>query len=113
MTTYNQRGRAQLKRLCEALDLEREASSFVQLQKFLFAPWGDRQIPRTPPFPSWVGDDHSPYEYSIAFGTAGVELRLLLESQADKPTLRANQQAGLRLNNRLAKKFGIDLTRFD
>jgi DMATS type aromatic prenyltransferase len=75
--------------------------------------WAEQPVPRLPPRASRIGDDHSPFEYSLAFEPAGVDLRLLLEAQGNPPSAAGNLQAALELNNRLAQRFGADLTRFD
>jgi hypothetical protein len=73
--------------------------------------WGDTQVTDRAPYPSMVGDDHSPFEYSLAFGGFSVELRLLLEAQAAAPDLIANRDAAVAFNDRL-RPLGVDLDRF-
>jgi DMATS type aromatic prenyltransferase len=65
------------------------------------------------PYPSSIGDDHSPYEYSVAYGAKGVELRLLFEAQAAKPSLASNHAEALRVNERLRTQWGASLSRFE
>jgi hypothetical protein len=65
--------------------------------------------------PYWksdVTDDGSPFEISVAFGGRGPELRLLAESQSEPLTPESGWRAGLALNERLARDFGADLSRF-
>jgi DMATS type aromatic prenyltransferase len=79
----------------------------------MFMDWGSLTIPSTPPYPSRIGDDHSPFEYSVAFAPHGPELRLLFEAQASTPTDLANQRAAVALNRRLAARSGVHMKRFD
>jgi hypothetical protein len=60
-----------------------------------------------------VTDDGSPFEMSIAFGGKGPELRLLAECQEKPLNAASGWQSGLSLNDRLQRKFGADLSRFD
>jgi DMATS type aromatic prenyltransferase len=68
------------------------------LAKKMLAPWGDSPIPAKPAWRSDIGDDHSPFEYSVAFAKVP-ELRLLVEGQGDD--LRA---AGLRVEETLGQE---------
>jgi DMATS type aromatic prenyltransferase len=76
-------------------------------------PWSTREIPARAPYPSLIGDDHSPYEYSVAYGSKGAELRLLFEAQAEQPNLASNHAEALRLNERLRTQLGVSLSRFE
>ena len=113
MASYHRIAAWQLQALCRGLGQEDAFADYLQLQRFLMDPWGARPVPERPPYPSNIGDDHSPYEFSIAFGDRGAELRLLLEAQADRPSLVANQRAGLLLTRRLADRYGASLRRFE
>ena len=112
---HNDLAGVQLRSLCDALALQDSYPEYLLLQRFLFGAWGERARPtiRSVPYPSLIGDDHSPYEYSVAFTKREVELRLLLEAQAARPTLLANHRAALELNGRLAEVFPINLSRFN
>jgi DMATS type aromatic prenyltransferase len=77
--------------------------------------WGDRSL-LAPPFPSHIGDDHSPFEFSLAFASnRAPELRLLVEAQAegDGASLADTRDAALRLNDSLAQRFNLPLDRFE
>jgi DMATS type aromatic prenyltransferase len=65
------------------------------LARRMMAPWGDGAIPARPTWRSDIGDDHSPFEFSVAFGEPP-ELRLLVEGQGE--SLR---EAGLALHRTL------------
>lgn len=111
--TYDEISAWQLGSLCTALGLQATAKENLELQRMLFEPWGQEQVPASPAHASSIGDDHSPYEYSLAFSKQGVELRILFEAQAKEPTPRALQAAALKTNQRLEQHFGLDLTRFN
>ena len=112
VTTYQHISRRQLQELCHALGLANRVTEYSEVQAFLMENWGDREVPRLAPYPSRIGDDHSPYEYSIQFSRDSVELRLLLEAQAGVPGIYENQQAALTLNAKIAQKYGADVSRF-
>ncbi|MEO8906325.1 MAG: tryptophan dimethylallyltransferase family protein [Polyangiaceae bacterium] len=111
MTTYAQVSALQLQYLCSALGLSARVREYLTVQAALMEPWGSRPLPALAPYPSQIGDDHSPYEYSVQFSRQAVELRLLVEAQATVPNLRNNQLAAQALSARLRSKFGVDATR--
>jgi DMATS type aromatic prenyltransferase len=113
VTTYSQVSCSQLYDLCQALGMGESAREYIRAQSLLMEPWCEREVPPLAPYPSRIGDDHSPYEYSVQFAKRSVELRLLLEAQAAAPSLHANQVAALALNRRLAQRYALDLSRFD
>jgi DMATS type aromatic prenyltransferase len=75
----------------------------------MLMPWGESIVPERPAWPSDIGDDHSPFEYSVAFGTQP-DLRFLVEGQGSdvrRACLRLHEQFGeqgadLRRTSRLA-----------
>jgi DMATS type aromatic prenyltransferase len=77
----------------------------------MFKGWGELEVPQQARFPSAIGDDHSPFEFSVAFGPKDVELRLLLEAQGEPPSLLANRDAALAFNRRLTP-MGVSFDRF-
>ena len=112
MTTYTQISSKQLGALCDAIGVGESAHNYLEAQALLLEPWREREVPHLAPYPSRIGDDHSPYEYSVQFSKNSVELRLLLEAQAAAPSLYGNQVAALALNRKLAHRYGVDLSRF-
>ncbi|RYE82395.1 MAG: hypothetical protein EOO75_20775, partial [Myxococcales bacterium] len=102
-----------MRSLCHALDLDSEARRGTELLADLFAPWGATRVPPQPAYATFVSDDHSPYELSVALSSQGPELRLLFEAQAPSPSLHANHEAALALTDRLAAHHGADLARFE
>lgn len=112
MATYQDIARSQLRGLTQALGLSRDADRHEDVRARLFGGWGDAEVPSKPSYLSAIGDDHSPFEYSIALGADTSELRLLFEAQGRDPSLGANRSAALSFNERLAP-YGASLSRFD
>jgi hypothetical protein len=110
--TYRDRAESELFRLCAALGYEGEFDTFNGVQREMLGKWADTAVPATAPYLSEVGDDHSPYEFSLQFEPGGVELRLLVEAQGDTPSAESNRVAALDLNRRLVERFDVDLGRF-
>lgn len=113
MPTYEEVSRAQLLALSTAIGQSHASTGYVNLQTSLLRPWSARKIPSAVPYPSLIGDDHSPYEYSVAYGAKGIELRLLFEAQATDPSLARNHEEALRVNERLRTQWGASLARFE
>jgi DMATS type aromatic prenyltransferase len=78
----------------------------------LLAPWGDQVPQDAPTWSSQVGDDHTPYEFSAAFGDR-TELRLLVEPLGDPPSLESNRDRALGVLADLAKDHPISMERLD
>jgi DMATS type aromatic prenyltransferase len=77
------------------------------------SPWGAAPVPSTPTWPSDIGDDHSPYEFSIAFApNESPAVRFLVEAQGAEPTFAHTRDAALALTRRLVAQ-GVDLARFE
>jgi hypothetical protein len=109
--TYHEIARNRLDRLWSALYGEPcPASAYARLDAMVL-PWGLSAIPIRPLWPSDIGDDHSPYEFSIAFEPSKPPaLRFLCEAQGSSATLRHTRDAAVDLTRRLA---GVDLSRFE
>ncbi len=73
----------------------------------MILPWGARALSTAPMWPSDIGNDNSPFEFSVVLAPAA-EIRLVVEAQATVPGFRATRDACLRLNAALAE-FGADL----
>jgi DMATS type aromatic prenyltransferase len=110
--SYAARAESELFRLCASLGYEDQFESYRDIQREMLGEWGDQAIPERVPYASEIGDDHSPYEFSLQFEPGGVELRLLVEAQGKKPSALANRDAALVLNRRLQDRFSLDMTRF-
>jgi len=72
--------------------------------------WGDRSVDG-PRFKSDITDDSSPYEFSFGLDDQGFELRVLVEAQGSEGTPLAQWNAGWRLNEQLAQRYKLSLTR--
>jgi DMATS type aromatic prenyltransferase len=72
----------------------------------MLLPWGAQPLSTAPVWPSDIGADNSPFEFSVALAPA-VDIRLVVEAQATVPGFRATRDACLRLNTSLAE-FGAD-----
>lgn len=112
MPSYSEVSQYLLDRLCTGLGLDSQLAEFQATQEFLLQSWAGAAIPAHPPYASLIGDDHSPFEYSVAFAAERPELRLLFEVQATSPNALANQQAALSFNEQLAAHYGASMTRF-
>lgn len=65
-------------------------------------------------WPSFISDDHTPYELSVLLGAEGGQVRLMAEPlPASGPvTLASTISAGRELASLLARDFAVDLSRF-
>lgn len=109
--SFLQFGNARLANLWRALREESCPAEVHERFSMMLAPWGNRLIPRRPGWRSDIGDDHSPFEFSVVFARdTPPQLRLLVEAQGDTPTYAATLQASLRLTEQLERR-GADLSR--
>lgn len=111
--SYIEFGARRLAGLCDALGFEaRRAAESNELFALMLSPWGTRPMGQAPRFASDIGDDHTPFEFSVAFGGGEPELRILFEPQGAGPTVADQQRAGLELARQLGGDFGVHLDRF-
>jgi len=75
-------------------------------------PWGARPLSRTSIWPSDIGSDHSPFEFSVALTPDVPEIRMVVEAQGKASTFRATRAACLKLNESLATE-GADTRSMD
>ncbi|HLK38986.1 MAG TPA: tryptophan dimethylallyltransferase family protein [Polyangiaceae bacterium] len=101
-------GSDRLRALCQSIGFDPRAP--VALFERMVSPWGYRPRSMPPGWPSEVGDDHTPFEFSLAVG-ATPELRVMVEPLADVPSLRSNASAALGLLDSLSQDFDVDLGR--
>lgn len=109
--SFSSYGAARLRPLATAMGFAGREEEVTQFLQSLIAPWGERLIGSSLGWPSDIGEDHTPYEFSLALGGGEPELRLLLEAQGQAPTLSSFWEAGRALNEVLARDFGADLSR--
>lgn len=110
--TYVSVGKEQCRRLCQAARYqgeERVVSFFEQM----LSGWGERSIPERVSWPSDIGQDHTPFEFSLALGGKRSELRLLWEAQGQENTVLSQQEAALSLTARLAREYSLELGQFE
>ncbi|HEX2689337.1 MAG TPA: tryptophan dimethylallyltransferase family protein [Kofleriaceae bacterium] len=108
--TLRSLGRRQIGRLCNALGIPEQTDRTLETFEILSSTWGDRGIDR-PKFTSDITDDCSPYEFSVALDGQVPELRVLAEAQGMRGTSLEQWNAGWRLSEQLAQRFGISLAR--
>ena len=113
MPTYSRIGAHLLGKLCAGLELEDQFTEYASTQAAMFGDWAETEVTERPPYLSQIGDDHSPFEYSVAFSGDRCELRLLWEVQGESPSALSNQQAALAFNAVLAARYGASLQRFE
>lgn len=95
-----------------AVDGQRREHLFHVLDNCLSS-WGRSAIGSHPLVLSDITDDHTPFEFSVAFRGAGaIDVRLLLEAQPVTPRIRSRWEAGHQLTESLAKTYGFSLDRF-
>ncbi|MFD7655520.1 tryptophan dimethylallyltransferase family protein [Actinosynnema sp. NPDC059797] len=77
-------------------------------------PGGLRPVSTSPAWPSDVADDHTPVEFSTAFGPDEPPVvRMIVETSAVRPSRRANTAAALAALDRMRRRGDVDTTRFD
>jgi DMATS type aromatic prenyltransferase len=103
-------GAAQLQRLVNAVGLGHRAAAIDELFNNLIAPYCRRPIAAGPASRSDIADDHTPYEFSIAFGDTP-HLRVLFEAQG-RGDLMSNRDEARALNERIARAYGLSLARY-
>ncbi len=102
-----------LDRLCEGLGCSHFRDPAAGILNEMSVGWRALPARTTPYWPSDITDDGTPVEFSVAMSDAGTELRLLVEAQQFPVSLESNWRAGLALNQRLAGKYAVDLSRFE
>ncbi len=100
-------GHSQLDALSEAVFGDRASADMHRVFDELV---GEARLPDG--FPSYVTDDHTPFEFSIVVsGTKRPELRVLAEPWSDDATLSGTASAGERVKELIASRPGVDLER--
>jgi pyrroloquinoline quinone (PQQ) biosynthesis protein C len=110
--TLYELGASRLGALCRATGLESEVTAISTLFRRLLAPWGDAPIEDRPTWPSPIGDDHSPFEFSLSLNP-DPEVRVLFEPLGNPPGLVSNRRSALQLLESLAPDFALDLDRLE
>lgn len=104
-------GEQTLARFCAALGHEDRAATFSALFRELGELCGARAV-EEPPRWSGIGDDCSPYEFSIDVRRDGTEPRLLVEAHDEPASPLSYWNAGMRLNQWLVDHHAAHLDTF-
>lgn len=107
--TYATEGKERCRRLCQAMGYQGE-EKVVSFFEQMLSGWGERSIPGKVTWLSDIGDDHTPFEFSLALGGKRPELRLLWEVQGSEDTLVAQQKAAREFTAHLASEYPLDLS---
>src|SRR4051794_25438111 len=96
----------QLVRICSAVGLTDGDGLFQQGVGDFLGPAGQRSLLAGPASASFISDDHSPVEFSLAFPSGNApRLRVLVEPGSTEPSLEQGGLAGLDALNRLAAQW--------
>jgi len=113
VATYGTTAALQIRDLCECLGLQRHTADVQALFARLTRSWADHPIDRGPLWSSDLTDDHTPYEFSVAFRQDRAELRMLVEAQTPGGSAHDQWRAALRLQGELASSLAVNRERFD
>lgn len=97
--------------LCGSLGAHARVAEILEDMRVVLGPHSDRDITDGPWFNSDVCDDHTPFEFSISIDGRGAELRVLMETAGDQPTLASLQHAALSTTDRLAARLRLPTDR--
>ncbi|MEV7611812.1 tryptophan dimethylallyltransferase family protein [Streptomyces sp. NPDC089799] len=114
-TTLGDHAARQALRLCEAAGLSgADSAEYARTLLAVLGPAAGRSLHLPPPEPSFLSDDHTPVEFSLAFVPgADPTLRVLLEPGFGAGSLAANGRAGLASVRALARRHGFGTRRLD
>lgn len=105
----------QLTRLCEVAELDAaDAETYAGVLTDSLGPVAHRPLALPPPSRSFLSDDHTPVEFSLAFlpGSAPV-LRVLVEPGCGADDLAENGRTGLRVIREMAERWRFDTDHLD
>ncbi|MGW0827659.1 tryptophan dimethylallyltransferase family protein [Streptomyces sp. NPDC002845] len=105
----------QLVRLCDVAGLDpADAETYARLMIESLGPVAERPLDRPPPSHSFLSDDHTPVEFSLAFlPDAAPTLRVLLEPGCGARDLRRNGRTGLRFIREMARRWNFAAGQLD
>lgn len=113
MSTYASVAAAQIGDLCDSLGLGSHTADVRALFGRVTRGWSHHPIDRGPLWASDLTDDHTPYEFSIAYRDDRPELRLLVEAQTPGGSVLDQWRAGMALQAELASELGASRDRLD
>jgi DMATS type aromatic prenyltransferase len=104
----------QLSALLHSAGITENVPGAVELLADALGPGGLRSISDSPAWPSDVADDHTPVEFSAAFGQDEAPVvRMIVEPSATRPSREANTAAALASLDRVRRRGNVDTARFD
>ncbi|MEU9859539.1 tryptophan dimethylallyltransferase family protein [Streptomyces sp. NPDC047971] len=105
----------QVLRLCEAAGLNgADSAEYARTLLLALGPVAERPLALPAPDDSFLSDDHTPVEYSLAFvPDEDPTLRVLLEPGCGADGLAENGRTGLRVVREMARRWGFDTKRLD
>ncbi len=85
--------------------------SAIDAARVLSRGWEQRASTAPPAWASDITDDHTPFEFSVAFGAGSDSARLLTEPRPHlDPTLQASWALASEMHGQLTRQWGADLT---
>lgn len=104
----------QLQILLRAVGLAEATERGTALLAEALGPGSRQPLSSAPHWPSFVADDHTPVEFSVALAhREPPAIRMIVEPLAEQPGLRANLAAALDVLDGLARRHRLDLRRLD
>lgn len=106
---------SQLVRLCEVAGLSgADATAYARTLIAALGPVAQRPLDLPPPSRSFLSDDHTPVEFSLAFvPNMAPTLRVLLEPGCAAGSLTQNGRTGLQVIREMAQRWGFSTDRLD
>jgi DMATS type aromatic prenyltransferase len=99
--------------LCTSLGEAELLPQVLRAFEALAGPWAEWEPGTRAPWPTDITDDGSPFEFSVAFGSRGTQVRILSESQSLPLSETSTWKGGLALNQRILRDFGGHLSAFE
>ncbi|MGW7454545.1 tryptophan dimethylallyltransferase family protein [Streptomyces sp. NPDC054787] len=115
METLGGHAARQVLRLCESAGLSgADSAEYARTLLTVLGPVAERSLGLPPDDSSFLSDDHTPVEFSLAFVPDGEPtLRVLLEPGYGAGSLAENGRTGLRAVREMAQRWGFDTKRLD
>lgn len=114
MHTFKSLGYEKLTSLCRVINFNGEQTiSTLQVFSLMLNNWGDFTIDKQQIWTSDVTDDHTPFEFSLAFDGKQPAIRFVIESQTEKTSLDSSWVMGCKLNRDLQANYAISLDKFN
>lgn len=101
-----------LEALCMCVGFGDDTASVLDTFNRLLSQWGNIPLNHESGWVSDISDDNTPIEFSVFISEGRVQVRVLLETQGEEPTLISYRAAALAFTEHIEREFGADLTRF-